>query len=114
MSVDVSPPLGMAQTPGVEGAGDCGASQRVWADVPGDARSTPWLTIRVVELTHGQAAVVVAGVIVVLLGLLSTMQGIDVIRGGSMSGTTTWMVIGPVVLLIGRVIVAVGIRGRQP
>ena len=57
---------------------------------------------------------VVAGVVLVLLGLLWTLQGIDVIEGSSMSGTTTWSVIGPIVLLVGALVMTVGIRGRKP
>ena len=57
---------------------------------------------------------VVAGVVLVLLGLLWTLQGIDVIEGSSMSGTTTWSIIGPIVLLVGGFVMSVGIRGRRP
>jgi len=57
---------------------------------------------------------VVAGVIVALLGLLWTLQGVGVVQGSAMSGTTTWSVIGPIVLLIGLVVLSVGIRGRKP
>jgi fumarate reductase subunit D len=61
----------------------------------------------------GRPVWVVAGVILVLLGLLWTLQGFDVIQGSSMSGTTAWSIIGPVVLLAGVVVLWVGIRGRQ-
>jgi len=57
---------------------------------------------------------VVAGVVLLLLGLLWTLQGFDVLQGSSMSGTTTWSIIGPVVLLVGAFLMAVGIRGRKP
>jgi hypothetical protein len=57
---------------------------------------------------------VVAGVVLVLLGLLWTLQGLDIITGSSMSGTTTWSIIGPIVLLVGAFIMSVGIRGRRP
>ena len=56
---------------------------------------------------------VVAGAVLVLLGLLWTLQGTGVIEGGAMSGTTTWSIIGPIVLLVGAVLVVVGIRGRK-
>jgi hypothetical protein len=56
---------------------------------------------------------VVVGVVLVLLGLLWTLQGIDVIEGSSMSGTTTWSVIGPVVLVAGALLTWVGIHGRR-
>ena len=48
-----------------------------------------------------------------LLGLLWTLQGVGVIEGGSMSGTTTWSIIGPIVLLVGAVVMWVGFRGRE-
>jgi hypothetical protein len=57
---------------------------------------------------------VVVGVVLVLLGLLWTLQGIGVIEGSSMSGTTTWSIIGPIVLLVGGFLMSVGIRGRRP
>lgn len=57
---------------------------------------------------------VVAGVVLVLVGLLWTLQGLDVVQGSSMSGTTTWSIIGPIVLLLGAFVMSVGIRGRRP
>lgn len=55
---------------------------------------------------------VVAGVVLVLMGLVWTLQGFDVIGGSPMSGTTTWSIIGPIVMLAGAALVWVGIRGR--
>ncbi|MEP9364798.1 hypothetical protein ABLE68_17675 [Nocardioides sp. CN2-186] len=57
---------------------------------------------------------VVAGVVVALVGLLWTLQGLDVVKGSSMSGTTTWSIIGPIVLVVGVVVMSVGFRGRRP
>ena len=57
---------------------------------------------------------VVAGVILVILGVLWTLQGFDVVQGSSMSGTTTWSIIGPIVLLAGVVVLWVGVRVRKP
>lgn len=56
---------------------------------------------------------VVVGVVVVLLGLLWTLQGTGVIEGSSMSDTTTWSIIGPIVVLVGVVVLVVGFRGRR-
>jgi len=56
---------------------------------------------------------VVAGVVLVLMGLVWTLQGFDVIEGSAMSGTTTWSVIGPVVVVIGAVLAWMGVRGRR-
>ena len=56
---------------------------------------------------------VVAGAVLVLLGLVWTLQGFDVIGGSAMSGSTTWAVIGPLVILIGAALAWVGLRGRK-
>lgn len=55
---------------------------------------------------------VVLGVVVALLGLLFTLQGAGVIGGSAMSGTTFWTVAGPIIIVIGLVVAAVGVRGR--
>ena len=56
---------------------------------------------------------VVAGAVLVLMGLVWTLQGFDVIGGSSMSGSTTWAIIGPVVILVGAALAWVGLRGRK-
>lgn len=53
---------------------------------------------------------VVVGVIVALVGLLFTLQGTNVIGGSAMSGTTFWAVAGPIIIVIGLVVAAVGAR----
>lgn len=55
----------------------------------------------------------VVGVVLVLLGLVWTLQGFDIMKGSSMSGTTTWSIIGPVVLVAGVVLASVGLRGPR-
>jgi len=56
----------------------------------------------------------VLGIILVLLGLVWTLQGFNVIGGSAMSGSSLWATVGPIVLLVGVVLIVVGIvRGRQ-
>jgi hypothetical protein len=57
--------------------------------------------------------VFVIGVVVVLLGLLFTLQGAGVIAGSAMSGTTFWTVAGPVIIVVGLAVAGVGLRGRH-
>lgn len=57
---------------------------------------------------------IIVGVVLVLAGLVWTLQGFNIIQGSSMSGTTTWSIIGPIVLIAGAVLTSVGIRGRKP
>ena len=54
----------------------------------------------------------VLGTVVALLGLLFTLQGVGLIRGSAMSGTTFWSVAGPVIIVIGVALVALGLRRR--
>ena len=51
----------------------------------------------------------VPGVILSLVGLVWTLQGLNVLRGSAMSGSSLWGTIGPVVLVVGLVLVAVAI-----
>ncbi len=53
---------------------------------------------------------VVVGVVVVLAGLLFTLQGLNVMGGSAMSGKTLWAVLGPVIAIVGLVIATVGAR----
>ena len=54
-----------------------------------------------------------AGVLLVLVGLVWTLQGLGYIEGSVMTGVTLWAVVGPLVMLAGIVMVVVGLRGRR-
>ena len=56
----------------------------------------------------------IVGVVVVLVGLVWTLQGLDVMGGSAMSGKTVFAVIGPIVGVLGLVLIAVGLRRRRP
>jgi hypothetical protein len=51
------------------------------------------------------------GVVLVLIGIVWTLQGLDILGGSGMSGVAIWAVIGPFVALIG-VVVALGARRK--
>lgn len=59
------------------------------------------------------AFLVLFGVIIALFGLLFTLQGFGVVQGSPMSNTTTWSVLGPVVILIGAGLIYLGRRLRR-
>jgi hypothetical protein len=52
----------------------------------------------------------VAGSLITLAGVVFTLQGVGVIGGSFMSGTTTWAVVGPVIALAGLALVALALR----
>ena len=56
--------------------------------------------------------VVAVGVVVSMFGLLFTLQGVGLVKGSFMSDTVFWTVAGPVIIIVGLVIAARGLRGR--
>ena len=52
------------------------------------------------------------GVLLVLVDILWTLQGLDIVGGSGMSGVGIWAVIGPFVALIG-LVVAFGARRKS-
>jgi len=52
------------------------------------------------------------GILLFLVGLLWTLQGLDILGGSGMSGVAIWAVIGPFVALIG-IVVALGARRKR-
>ena len=57
----------------------------------------PWLTL---------------GLLGVVLGVLWTAQGLDLVGGSAMSGVQIWAIIGPIVAVTGLVLIVLGVRIR--
>ena len=59
----------------------------------------------------------VPGVILTCVGLVWTLQGLNVMSGSAMSGSSLWATVGPIVLLVGLVLIGIAIaivlRRRQ-
>jgi hypothetical protein len=51
-----------------------------------------------------------AGVIVTIAGVIWALQGFGVIGGSFMSGNSVWAVIGPIVAVVGLLVIGIGIR----
>ena len=51
-----------------------------------------------------------AGSLLTLAGVIFALQGVGVIGGSFMSGTTTWAVIGPLIALAGLALVILALR----
>ena len=55
------------------------------------------------------------GGLLVVMGLIWTMQGLGVLQSSSpMTGQMIWAVIGPIVAILGVVLVAQSVRARRP
>jgi hypothetical protein len=55
----------------------------------------------------------VLGLLALVLGAVWTLQGLDVLGDSVMSGKQMWAVIGPIVAVIGLVLIVVGVRIRH-
>lgn len=53
------------------------------------------------------------GILLVLVGIVWTLQGLGYLGGSVMSGVTVWAVIGPLVALAGALVIARGARGSR-
>jgi hypothetical protein len=60
-----------------------------------------------------RVVLVVIGVLAVIAGLIWTLQGLNVIGGSSMSGQTMWAIIGPIVGIVGLVLLIVSLVGGR-
>jgi hypothetical protein len=61
----------------------------------------------------GKWVLVVLGILLVLIGAVWTLQGVGVLGGSVMSGVTLWAIIGPIVALVGLVLLWRGLRTRR-
>ena len=60
-----------------------------------------------------RALLVGMGLLITLAGVIFTLQGVGVIGGSVMSGSTFWAVAGPVIALAGLAMAAAGLRRRS-
>ncbi|HEX5441515.1 MAG TPA: hypothetical protein VFW76_11575 [Ktedonobacterales bacterium] len=59
----------------------------------------------------------ILGALALAVGVVWTLQGLNVIGGSVMSGNPTWAIIGPIVAIVGLALLAVGAgvgRRRAP
>jgi hypothetical protein len=52
------------------------------------------------------------GFLLMLAGVVFTLQGVGILGGSVMSGVTFWAVAGPVIVLAGVVLAVIGLRDR--
>jgi hypothetical protein len=59
-----------------------------------------------------RSILVIVGVVIALLGLLFTLQGVGIVKGSAMTGSTLWTVVGPVIIAVGLVVAAIAMWRR--
>lgn len=53
------------------------------------------------------------GLVLLLAGVIFTLQGSGAMGGSAMSGVTFWAIAGPVIALVGLVLAILGLRGAH-
>ncbi len=56
---------------------------------------------------------IVIGVFAVIIGIVWTLQGLNILGGSGMSGQLIFAVIGPIVGIVGLILLTVGARRRS-
>jgi hypothetical protein len=61
-----------------------------------------------------RAVFIVVGILVTLAGISFTLQGLGTMGGsGGMNGNKLWAVLGPIIAIVGLVLLVTGIRNRR-
>jgi hypothetical protein len=55
---------------------------------------------------------IIVGVLALASGVLWTLQGLNIVRGSAMSGQGLFVIVGPIVALIGLALLFIGLRQR--
>jgi len=58
----------------------------------------------------GKWLFLILGVLLILVGVVWTLQGLDLMGGSVMSGVTLWAIVGPIVALVGVYVLWRGVR----
>jgi hypothetical protein len=58
-------------------------------------------------------SLVIVGALAAAAGAVWTLQGLDLLGGSPMSGNRIWAVIGPVVAVVGLILLVRGLRRRD-
>ena len=68
---------------------------------PADGAGDCWEGLYRGEMKAQRVILLVGGVVLLLVGVLWTLQGVGVVGGSVMSGVTLWAIVGPIVSLVG-------------
>lgn len=60
-----------------------------------------------------RSALIAVGVVLALMGGVFTFQGLGYLAGSPMTGVTLWAIVGPIVAVIGLVLIGAGARTRR-
>jgi hypothetical protein len=63
--------------------------------------------------TNRAVLLLVGGILLIAVGLVWTLQGVGILAGSAMSGSTMWAIIGPIVGVVGIYLIVRWWRARS-
>jgi hypothetical protein len=60
-----------------------------------------------------RSGLIVFGAVLVLMGTVFTFQGLGYLAGSAMTGVTLWAVVGPILAVVGIVLIVRGVRAGR-
>lgn len=61
-----------------------------------------------------KTALLVFGVVLVIMGSVFTLQGLGYVGGSPMTDETLWAIVGPILAVVGIVLIVLGARTGRP
>jgi len=58
-------------------------------------------------------ALIVLGAVLLVAGAIFTFQGLGYLGGSAMTGVTLWAILGPIIAVVGLVLIVSSARGRR-
>lgn len=62
--------------------------------------------------TSSPIRLLIGGILLIAVGLVWTLQGVGILGGSVMSGSTMWAIIGPIVAIVGIFLIVRWARSR--
>lgn len=66
------------------------------------------------EAAVKKPGMIVLGVVLVIVGCVFTLQGLGYLAGSPMTGVTLWAIVGPIVAIVGIVLIVRARAGKAP
>ena len=63
--------------------------------------------------TNPAVLLLIGGILMIAVGAVWTLQGVGILGGSVMSGSTMWAIIGPIVAIVGIYLIVRWWRGRS-
>lgn len=60
-----------------------------------------------------RSGLIVAGLVLVAIGCVFTVQGLGYLAGSPMTGVTLWAVVGPILAVVGMVLIVGAVRAGR-